>query len=417
MAATCCDHMIKHGGLLVQITWSAMSLTYLFLLLLGDESLDGFSLLELLLHLDEESYTVNDKCEKSELRVSQTISVGDIVNATNSSGVNTTCSTLLEAEFVKHIVQLGLILGEVGDLDVDTSTESSTKVRWAGQDEAKMLVPHELLTLCLHGIFKACKTLAEPAEDFLDVSTLLHTDNTEMILLINPDQEALLIVMPDTTGIRPVTCHTSAAQQGRHGLVKQEVISNELILLSVCHLREGIVLALEFSIKTSEHFSGDLLNLTTFTAGAEGWQAKTTDATTSTDTAGEDVVGVEFSVLESFPVEVSLVLGIRAISTMTLINYGVHEVLEDLVALLITSDTSDSHDERVTWIVDSSLDGLVNRVAVGCAHVTVFSVHSGGKDLSHEVVVFCKVREISCGSKLLLVKVSHVCRVLIRPFL
>merc|ERR1719192_2801240 len=179
---------------------------------------------------------------------------------------------LLEAEFVKHIVQLGLILGEVGDLDMDNSTGSSTKVRWAGQDETKMLVPHELFTLCLHGIFKACKTLAEPTEDFFDVSTLLHADNTEVILLIYPDQKALLIVMPDTTSIRPVTCHSSAAQQGRHRLVKQEVVSNELILLSISHLGEGIVLALEFSIKTSEHLSRDLLNLTTFTAGAEGWQ-------------------------------------------------------------------------------------------------------------------------------------------------
>lgn len=38
-----------------------------------------------------------------------------------------------------------LILGEEGNLDVHSSSQSSAKVGGTGQDEAKMLIPHEFM--------------------------------------------------------------------------------------------------------------------------------------------------------------------------------------------------------------------------------------------------------------------------------
>ena len=40
------------------------------------------------------------------------------------------------------------------------------------------------------------------------VAIILHGDNSAMILLINPDQEVLVIVVPDSTSIRPVSGHS-----------------------------------------------------------------------------------------------------------------------------------------------------------------------------------------------------------------
>lgn len=40
------------------------------------------------------------------------------------------------------------------------------------------------------------KTNAEAPEHFLHVATRLHGNNTQMILLIHPDQEGLVLIVP-----------------------------------------------------------------------------------------------------------------------------------------------------------------------------------------------------------------------------
>ena len=48
---------------------------------------------------------------------------------------------------------------------------------------------------------------AESLEDLPDVPRLLHRDDPEVIFFVDPDQEVLLVVVPDTTSIGPVTRH------------------------------------------------------------------------------------------------------------------------------------------------------------------------------------------------------------------
>ena len=52
--------------------------------------------------------------------------------------------------------------------------------------------------------------------------------------------------------------------------------------------------------------------------------------------------------LQVLEVQVSLVLVSWLVSTMTVRDDGVQQILEDLVGLLITSDAANSHDEGVT---------------------------------------------------------------------
>lgn len=57
---------------------------------------------------------------------------------------------------------------------------------------------------------------------------------------------------PDASAVGPVTGHTSTGQQGGHGLVEQEVIVDQLILLGVCHAVQGVVLSLELTIQAGQ---------------------------------------------------------------------------------------------------------------------------------------------------------------------
>lgn len=96
------------------------------------------------------------------------------------------------------------------------------------------------------------QTNAEPLEDLLHVATLLHGNDTQMILFIHPDQEGLVVIVPDASCIRPVTSHTGSQQQWGDRLVKQEVVSNQLFLLFVSHVLQWVVLALELTIQASQ---------------------------------------------------------------------------------------------------------------------------------------------------------------------
>ena len=82
----------------------------------------------------------------SHLRLSKTVAVGDVEGATDGSCVDTTGSALLETHLVEESIKAG-ILGHIRDFDVDSSTETSSKVGGAGKDVAEMLGPHELPSL------------------------------------------------------------------------------------------------------------------------------------------------------------------------------------------------------------------------------------------------------------------------------
>lgn len=94
----------------------------------------------------------------------------------------------------------------------------------------------------------------EPLEDLLHVASLLHGNDTQMILLIHPHKEGLVVVVPDSSCVGPVAGHAGSQQQWGHGLVKQEVISNELLLFLVSHVYQRVVLALELTIQAVKSF-------------------------------------------------------------------------------------------------------------------------------------------------------------------
>ena len=59
-------------------------------------------------------------------------------------------------------------------------------------------------------------------------------------------------VSPDASAVGPVAGHSSAGQQGRDGLVKQEVVVDELVLLGVGHAVQGVVLSLELTLQRGQ---------------------------------------------------------------------------------------------------------------------------------------------------------------------
>lgn len=73
---------------------------------------------------------------------------------------------------------------------------------------------------------------AESFEHCSQVSTILHGDNSELILLIDPHQESLLIIVEDTSAVRPVSIKATGLQESI-ALLKKEVVLNELLSIGL----------------------------------------------------------------------------------------------------------------------------------------------------------------------------------------
>ena len=116
-------------------------------------------------------------------------------------------ATDLDVVLVGDGLELILLLSKLGELDVNRGAHTSTAVGGAGGDVTKMLVVSELSL----GLDES-SGLGESLEDLADVGALLHGDNTELILLIDPDEESLGVVVEDATGLRPLTLETTGLE-------------------------------------------------------------------------------------------------------------------------------------------------------------------------------------------------------------
>ena len=72
--------------------------------------------------------------------------------------------------------------------------------------------------------------------------THVHT-HTHTLSFAHPDQKVLRFIMPNASSIRPVTSHVRSQEKRRDRLVEEEMVINELLLFSICHLSKWIVLA------------------------------------------------------------------------------------------------------------------------------------------------------------------------------
>ena len=69
------------------------------------------------------------------------------------------------------------------------------------------------LTLLLEDLLDLRSTLGETLNDAFDIVALLHGDNAHLVLLVDPDEQVLVVIVEDTTGIGPVTSHTTRQQK------------------------------------------------------------------------------------------------------------------------------------------------------------------------------------------------------------
>ena len=86
-----------------------------------------------------------------------------------------------------------------------------------------------MLVVCeLQNGFDVSSGSAESVEDLLDASTWLHGDDSQLIFLVNPDQERLCIIVEDTSSWWPVSVEVACLQESVT-LLEQEMVIDEFL--------------------------------------------------------------------------------------------------------------------------------------------------------------------------------------------
>ena len=153
------------------------------------------SSLEGLLDIDESVDSIDHVLDEVSLRLAESSSVGDIEDSVVGLRVLSMDTSNLHLVLVRNVVELLLLLHQLWQVDVHRGSHCGTKVGWARGDVTEMVVVGESDI----GGLEVLNSSAESVEDFDDTSVLLHGDDSELILLVNPDQEGLVVVVKDTS--------------------------------------------------------------------------------------------------------------------------------------------------------------------------------------------------------------------------
>lgn len=233
---------------------------------------------------------------------------------------------------------------------------TSSKVGWAGGNVTEMLVMGKLGFL-----FDLGSGNGESLEDLADVGSLLHGDDSELILFVDPHEEGLVVVMENTTGLWPLTLEAAALKVLVTSL-EEEVVGNQLLLVSVGHGGKGVVLTLEFTsefLEDANDLGFDFTSLLGVDGGSEG---NVSEVTSDTDSGGVD--HLVFVSWEVWAVKLSVVhvgdmlvgWAVAVVLLDDLVEKG-SEGVETLVAASVDADSRVDH-------LATGEDALLERVSI-----------------------------------------------------
>jgi len=281
--------------------------------------------------------SVNHNLDKLNLRVSKTMLVGDVVGAACLTTRFSTGSTGLHMEFLTASLELvNRLLGPAREVNMDGGTHTSSKIGGAGVDESVLFRESKVLaTLSLDRVSNSLDTTSKTSKDTLDITALLHGDDSHLILLIDPEKEGLGSVVEDSTALWPVTLHTSNSEV-TVSTDEEEVIINKLLTDSFIHTSKRIVVTSKIIGELAKSAAHQLLNINTLLLGDSGGETESINAATNTDTGGVDwSSGINVS-SDLVDIHVRSVLSIRA-DSMVVLDDGIEDLGEVLVAIPISS--------------------------------------------------------------------------------
>merc|ERR1719270_2218497 len=240
--------------------------------------------LKLLVFLPKSVYTINHLLHKFNLRVPKSVLVGNVISVSSLSTRLTTSSTGLKVKFFTSCLKfVNTMLSPSRKINMDRCSHTSSKIGWTGVNVTILGIKAEVLSrFFLDRVSHSLDTSSKSLKNTLDIPTLLHGDDSKLILFIDPNEEGLGSIVEDTTTLRPVSLHTSNSKLSI-SRDKQEVIINKLLSNLLIHSSQGVIFSSKIPTECSSSTLHEAFNSNTLFLGDSRRQTKSINGATNTN--------------------------------------------------------------------------------------------------------------------------------------
>ena len=278
--------------------------------------------------------------------------VRNVEHAVVRLSVLTVDTSDLNVVLVSDRVELVLSVHQLRQLDVHGAAHRSAQVRRAAGDVTIVVVVRELAN-GLNVLGSAAKAI----EDLLDTSTLLHGDDAQLVLLVDPDEERLRVIVEDASAGRPVAVEVAGFEEPV-ALLEQEVVVDQLLLSGLVHAFERVERALQVTFEGLAGLDDLVHGLEALLLGDTRAQRVAVEVSADADASGIDHGGIfrrEFSVLE-VGAHVRYML-VRRLVAVVLLDDRVEQLGELGVRVVRAGVDTDSGIEVLDSRENASLEG------------------------------------------------------------
>lgn len=151
--------------------------------------------------------------------------------------------------FVSNLLESFFQWSEVRQLNMDGRSQARSAI-----SRARCNVPQMIVVRKLRLGLEESGAAAQPFEHRADIRPILHRNDPQLIFLIDPHQERLIIIVINPAARRPVPVEPARLQEPV-ALLEQKVVVHELLLVSGGHGLEGV----EFASEVAREIFRDLV--------------------------------------------------------------------------------------------------------------------------------------------------------------
>lgn len=269
---------------------------------------------------------------------SHTALVGNVVDAALRLSVLATRAAHLQVVLGGHLLQLGLVGRQLGQLDVHGGAHGGAEVGRAEGQETKPVVMRER-----HALLDVIDGCHQALVYLLQVAAHLHGDEAEVVLLIAPDQEGLVLVVVDTTAGGPEAASVSGLEEAVT-LLEEEVVVDQLLLGLLGHTGERVEGTLKLTLEPREGGRDLLFHLLVLGLGQARVEGVAFHGAAAAHAGGDHKLAGGVQVAEGL--DITPVLGrvlVRVLETgVVVLDDGVEELGKHGVGFRIRSVDSDT---------------------------------------------------------------------------
>mmetsp|Transcript_72789 Transcript_72789/g.157987 ORF Transcript_72789/g.157987 Transcript_72789/m.157987 type:complete len:227 (+) Transcript_72789:1338-2018(+) len=224
--------------------------------------------------------------------------------------------------------------------------------------------------MTLEGGADAVEPVHELGKGTLHISAVAYCNSSNVLLLIHPHGKGMVGIGEDPAGVRPMATSSAGQYHSRVRVVEKQSVLLQFLLLLLVHATwprkvaagasERVVVALQTAIEFQERPCHYSLNLPSLLKRHSWCEVNPLEVPGSTDLRGHGVrpEGIRVRGRERHGVLEADVRSAQTSIAVAFAYHGIEQLLESVVALLVTCCQTQRPDHGVAEVVHASFDAL-----------------------------------------------------------